>query len=45
MRMILAILSLPFFVLGFIYSFVKQGCKDGTALEEKLRDFIIRSDE
>lgn len=34
---ILALLSIPFFIIGFIYSFSKQAFIDGVVCEEDLR--------
>lgn len=33
-------LSIPFFIIGFIYSFVKQGIDDGMAFEGHARRII-----
>ena len=39
-RFLLAILSLPFFMAGFIWSFVKQGWEDGVNAEVCLRKYF-----
>jgi hypothetical protein len=39
-KFMLALFSAPFFIAGFIWSFVCQGFEDGKCLEKGLREYF-----
>jgi len=39
-KFLLALLSLPFFIAGFIWSFAKQGWDDGVNMEVCFREYF-----
>lgn len=39
MRIVLIIMSLPFFLFGFLWAFIKQGFDDGVKAEQNIERY------
>lgn len=45
MKYIMMTLSIPFFIIGFAWSFAKQGFDDGVRVETNIRKYFTEIDE